>query len=114
MTKTLKKDICGLKVPGVLLEDIDRERIDACVPPALRYACVYWVHHVEQSNSSAALQNPINSFIREHYLHWLEVLALIGKLSDDGVQMAALLGALFVSLLYPAARAQLQLTSNEE
>jgi RecA/RadA recombinase len=114
MTKTLKKDICGLEDPGELMEYIDQERIDACVSPALRYACLYWVHHVEQGHSPAALRKPINSFIREHYLHWLEVLALIGKLSDDGVQMVALLDALFVSLLYLAARAELQLTSNEE
>jgi hypothetical protein len=47
-------------------------------------------------------------------LHCLEVLALIGKLSDDSMQIVALLDALCVSLLYLAARAELQLTSNEE
>jgi hypothetical protein len=63
MTKTLIKDICRLRDPEVLIKDIDQEQIDACVPLAFCYACVYWVHHFEQSHRLAALQNPINSFI---------------------------------------------------
>jgi hypothetical protein len=103
MRNTLKKDICGLKEPGVLIKDIGRELIDACVTPPLRYACLYWVQHVERSHSSATLQNAIDSFMREQILYWLEVLALVGKLSD-GVRMIALLGSLFVSHSYRLAR----------
>jgi hypothetical protein len=99
MTKTLKRDICRLIAPGVLLNEVSRELIDAHVPPSLRYACLYWVEHVKQSLNSLGFQNTIDSFMREHFLHWLEVLALIGKISD-GVEMLALLRTLLVSTLY--------------
>ncbi len=110
MTRTLKKDICCLKQPGVLMRDIGRGRINACVSPSLRYACLYWAQHVERSHSLATLQNPINGFMREHFLHWLEVLALVGKLSD-GLQVVALLDTLFVSLPSLPASAVPKLTS---
>jgi hypothetical protein len=35
MTTTLKRDICGLEEPGVLLDDVDQERVEACVPSSL-------------------------------------------------------------------------------
>jgi hypothetical protein len=46
--------------------------------------------------------------LREHFLHWLEALSLLGKL-DDGVESVALLATLFVSIFllvrtYPAER----------
>jgi hypothetical protein len=50
------------------------------------------------------LPNAINVFIREHFLHWLEVLSLIGKVSDGSETMAHLRN-LFVSVLKtPASR----------
>jgi hypothetical protein len=97
MTKTLKRDISGLKAPGVLLKEVSHELIDARVPPSLRYACLYWVRHVGQSAVAQRLHNLIDSFIRQHLLHWLEVLALIGKVSD-GIEMIALLCTVIVSL----------------
>jgi hypothetical protein len=82
----------------VIVEDIDQALIGSCVSPSLRYACLYWAQHVEQSHNSQTLQYPINYFMHEHFLHWLEVLSLVDKLSE-GVDMVALLGDLFVSLL---------------
>jgi hypothetical protein len=54
MRETLKKDICGLKDPGVLVNEISRDLIDACMPPPLRYTCLYWVEHVEHVESGVA------------------------------------------------------------
>jgi hypothetical protein len=97
MTEALKKDICGLKDPGVLVNYISQDLIEACVPPALRYASVYWVQHVEQSHNLLILLHDIDSFLHGHFLHWLEVLALTKRLCD-GVKMIGRLGSLFVSV----------------
>jgi hypothetical protein len=107
MTKMFKKDICSLAEPGALVKDVDRGWIDACVPPSLRYACLHWVQHVEQSQDLQTLRNPINSFMRGQFLHWLEVLALIGKLSD-GVEMVTILNSLFVSVLHSLGQPRAQ------
>ncbi len=80
MTKTLVKDICGLREPSVLHKDIHQEWLNACIPAPLRYACRYWVQHVKHSHNKDTLQGAINSFLFKHFLHWLEVLHLIDKL----------------------------------
>jgi hypothetical protein len=41
MENMLKRDICGLGSPGILLDDIDPNRIQQCIPPELQYACLY-------------------------------------------------------------------------
>jgi hypothetical protein len=110
MTKTLKKDICGINDPGVLVKDVGVELIDAYVPPSLRYACLYWGQHVQQSQHSPMLLVSVHSFMHEHLLHWFEVLALIGKLTD-GIETVALLCNLFVSTPYQQAGSERLLTS---
>ncbi len=96
MTTCLKKDICGLREPGVLREDVSKEVVDGCISSSLRYACLYWVEHVKQSDNPHIFRDSVNSFIREPFPHWLEVLTLLDKLSD-GLEMLALLSMLFVS-----------------
>lgn len=88
----LREDICGLKMPGRLREDVDRRKIDSCLPSEVQYACLYWVYHLEGSavrlpdgqalpflhDGHQALQ-----FLQHHFLHWLEVLSLIGRISES-------------------------------
>lgn len=99
MDESLMKDICGLREPGALMGDVKVEMIDACVPPSLRYSCLYWGQHVQLCDDPQRLQNAVDGFIRKHLLHWLEVLALIGKL-PHGIEMLALLGKLYVSITF--------------
>jgi hypothetical protein len=92
----LRRDICGLKYPGVLMKDIPQDLRDTCVPLQLRYACLYWVRHVECSQNTQSLEKPINEFLKKHFLHWLEALSLVGRLTDS-VEMITVLGSLYVS-----------------
>jgi type II secretory pathway predicted ATPase ExeA len=95
MNHNLKKNICRLAGPGAITGEIARERLDQHIPPPLRYACLYWVQHIQLSQQAEALRNPVNSFMREHFLHWLEVLGLTGRMSE-AVEALALLGTLYV------------------
>jgi hypothetical protein len=112
MTKTLVKNICGLNEPSVLRKSIHQERLNACIPASLRYACRYWVLHVKHSHNEDALRAEIEIFLFKHLLHWLEVLNLIDKLSD-GIEMIRILYALFVSGREPMANTELWLTKGE-
>jgi hypothetical protein len=78
MMRALKKDICGLKAPGVLIKDVDLMIIDTCVPPSLLYASLYWVQNVERDHNVPRLCNPIYSFMLEYFPHWLKLLAITG------------------------------------
>ncbi len=82
MSEHLRKDICGLKAPGVLLSDVDRREIDRCLTPSLQYACCHWTHHVLRAPEHFVDYNSIVDFLHVHLLHWLEVLSLLERLPE--------------------------------
>jgi hypothetical protein len=97
MTKCLKRDICCLSEPGVLMEDVRQELVDAYISPSLRYACLYWVQHVRQADNPHDFKNMVSGFLRERLLYWLEVLSISGKLSE-GIEMLAVLSRLYLRI----------------
>jgi hypothetical protein len=87
----LKRDICGLKIPGTLIEEVDAREVEKCVPEALRYACVYWVKHLEMGGLVMLHDDgPVHSFLERFLLQWLEVLSLLRRTSDGVLMLAAL------------------------
>ncbi len=64
------------------LSQVDRGRVESRLTPSLRYACCYWVYHVEQAGEMFADFNGILAFLREHLLHWFEALSLLEKLPE--------------------------------
>ena len=82
----LKKDIYGFGHPGGLTAAVDPDRLDERLPPAVQYACRHWVSHWRSSHTLPAYEQNVNSFLRTHLLHWIEALALMGKVGE-GVQM---------------------------
>lgn len=73
----LQQDMCSLVRPGALRSDIDEETIASNLPPELRYACRYWVHHLEQSQQQLNNGDLVHLFLQKHLLHWLEAMSLI-------------------------------------
>ncbi|KAK4220481.1 hypothetical protein QBC38DRAFT_494224 [Podospora fimiseda] len=83
MRQHLKKDICGLQAPGKLRSEIDQQAIKANLSPDIQYACQYWVHHLKESKGTASDGGLVHSFLISHLLHWLEVLCIIGRISES-------------------------------
>jgi len=81
--KCLGKNICHLESHGTLRSGINSRIIDDCLPADVRYACRYWIHHFEQSGRRIRDQDAVHIFLQEHFLHWLEVLSLIGVMSES-------------------------------
>jgi len=73
----LRQNICDLQ-PGTLRSEIDKGKITNYLSPELQYACLYWVYHLKQSRLSISDKAAADSFLREHFLHWLEAMSLIG------------------------------------
>jgi hypothetical protein len=82
MSKKLKKNICGLTSPSVFTKDVDRELINKCISPELQYACLYWVRHCRESGMTLQDGDRASEFFQNFFLHWLEVIVLIGKGSE--------------------------------
>jgi hypothetical protein len=62
------------------LLDLDH-RLRDNVPEHLRYACLYWVHHLtDLPDDSGGLYDKAKAFLFLHLLHWLEVMSLLNMI----------------------------------
>ncbi|KAM0466481.1 hypothetical protein ACHAP7_012209 [Fusarium lateritium] len=83
MKAGLKRDICNIQKLGTARDSIDTNRISRSIPTELQYACVYWFYHLKCSKRS--LKDLTYQFLFDHFLHWIEVLALIGQLTEGAI-----------------------------
>src|SRR4029077_18509385 len=90
LMSTLKRDICGLCTPNILISDIDTNQVKEHLRPEVQYACLYWIQHVLKSGDQLRDGGPVHEFLKEHFLHWLEAMALIGKTTEGIYAIAAL------------------------
>jgi hypothetical protein len=79
----LRENLCSLETPGKFRTEIDCRMINDSLQADVRYACRYWVHHLEQSKSPIRDQGRAHNFLQKHFLHWLEALSLMGKMSES-------------------------------
>ena len=77
MNDSLKRNICELPSYGTERETIDKEVIKQYVPEDLQYSCRYWAQHLVRSNPSTALVSSVFSFLKKHFLHWLEAMNIL-------------------------------------
>ncbi|CZR68414.1 related to WD40-repeat protein (notchless protein) [Phialocephala subalpina] len=82
MSTSLKQDVCGQEAPGTFVADIESSQIDQCLPPEARYACLYWIQHLQKSDAQLCDDDQVHQFLQVHLLHWLEALGWIGKTSE--------------------------------
>ena len=96
MSNKLQKDICNLQMPGFRLSDVKRSSIRNHIPFYVQYACLYWVDHLQQAGSNnqetLTLREDCHvlNFFETHFLHWLEALILISKLSEAVLSIRSL------------------------
>jgi hypothetical protein len=82
MSSLLRHDLCDLCSTGVVIQDIEQERIEQCIPRELQYACLYWVEHYRLSGTHLEDDDVAHRFLKEHFLHWLEAISLMRKGSE--------------------------------
>ena len=83
MNNCLRQNICCLECPGKLRNEIDKKILRDCLPQEVQYACQYWVRHLEQGGRRICDQDEVYVFLQQHFLHWLEALAIMGKISES-------------------------------
>jgi hypothetical protein len=96
----LKEDFCNpktpLQKPGMLRKDISPQIIEQYLPPEVQYACQYWIYHLKESKGEQD-EDKIYQFLKSHFLHWLEALSLIGKMSGSNGLIGTLQSLVAVS-----------------
>jgi hypothetical protein len=84
LNSSLKENICNLQ--GRPANDtIADEMISAHIPEGLSYACIYLASHLtgsgtEETQISDEVYQLLDIFLRDHILHWMECLSLLGQL----------------------------------
>jgi hypothetical protein len=77
-------DICRIGNPSLLNEEVEDlpQRIDGYMSGGLQYSCHSFAYHLgEVSEPSVLVANELNKFAREHLLHWIEAMSLLGKIT---------------------------------
>ena len=97
MSSRLKRDICDLQMPGALRSEVEKGRIEQYLPAHVQYACRYWVDHLTRSDIDLCNDGQIHKFIQEHFLHWLEALGLMERISEGVFMITTLQSLLAVS-----------------
>lgn len=82
MRSHLQKNICNLASPGTHRADINPQHIRQYLPPELQYSCHYWIHHLKKSQALSSEKKDVLLFLQKHFLHWVEVMSLLGLISE--------------------------------
>ena len=104
MSDKLRRDICGLHLPGALAKDVEDDQIERCLSSELQYACQYWVQHLQKSGLPLHDDGPVHMFLQEHWLYWLEALSLMRKISEAILATISLESAVVVRNLMTGIR----------
>ncbi|PGH33420.1 hypothetical protein GX50_03809 [[Emmonsia] crescens] len=81
MSTTLKKYMCSFKSPDALKAAEESSQIEQCLPPEVRYACIYWFQHLQRSGVELKDNDNVHRFLDENLLHWLVALGLMRETS---------------------------------
>ncbi|EAU29371.1 conserved hypothetical protein [Aspergillus terreus NIH2624] len=82
MGQKLKKNMCNLDGDGTLRTEVHGSSIDHHLPLELQYSVRYWVYHLVQSEEPVTGALTAISFLKVHFLHWLEAMSLLGILTE--------------------------------
>jgi hypothetical protein len=84
MKKQLRFNICqvGLKDQYQNLDTLLKKGLDVnCISKELQYAAYYWTNHLSKLEGiDSELSELLEAFSKEHFMHWIEVLAYINQL----------------------------------
>jgi hypothetical protein len=81
MSLVLRRDVYGLRAPGIIIDQVKQPDPDPLA--AIRYFCLYWVDHLLECQSTEDIikdlkdSGQVYSFLRQHFLYWLEALSLL-------------------------------------
>ena len=104
----LQKDICGLKSPGTMVEDVESTVVAQHLSSAIQYSCRYWLDHSERGYKSLNDDGPVYRFLRKSCLYWLEAMSLVGKIPEAITMMMKLESLIDVSRVSWSGRIYLQ------
>ncbi|KAM5341480.1 hypothetical protein ACJ41O_014511 [Fusarium nematophilum] len=86
MTQSLHEDMCEFLLPGTFASEVPRSQIEKKIPEHLRYACRYWVDHLDKLDPAYLEEyamtddGKIHEFLRKCFVYWLEAMSWIREI----------------------------------
>lgn len=96
MRMGLRRNICNLRSYGTLSSEV-KDKVNGSIPEELRYACRYWVYHLQKASTILSFEGSIHTLLQTCFLHWLEAMSLMGVLSETLEMMVTLKESIQVS-----------------
>ena len=104
MSHTLRENMCDLQWPGTSVAEAHKKFSQSSFT-YIGYACCYWVDHLTDASrdehdplSPSDNEEKVKMFLWNH-LHWLEVLSILGKVSEGILMLKCLPSLINVSFL---------------
>jgi hypothetical protein len=104
MSNSLKRNACGLKALGTLAANVASSQIEQCLPPEVRYVCLYWIQHLQKSDAQLCDNDQVHQFLQVHLLHWLEALGWMGKTLEGILAITSLESIALVRIYFRVSR----------
>ncbi|EER43399.1 NACHT and WD40 domain-containing protein [Histoplasma capsulatum var. duboisii H88] len=82
MQHKLRKNICNLPGDGTERGGVDLNSVSHHLSPELHYACRYWAQHLIQSQEPITEMVNAFSFLKLHFLHWVEAMSILVIISE--------------------------------
>jgi hypothetical protein len=82
MSSSLKHDIYRVNAPGALAANVKTSQVEQYLTLEVQYACLYWIQHLQKSGTRLCDDDKIHNFLKEHFLHWLEALSWMRRVSE--------------------------------
>ena len=94
---TLKNDLLNVRKLGIRRTEFSKQRVTDLIAPDVTYACCYWVWHLMESQENIRDDGLVHTFLKLHFLHWLEALSWLGRLSNVVAYISSLRSSVKVS-----------------
>jgi energy-coupling factor transporter ATP-binding protein EcfA2 len=96
--RTLRKDICDFRDPGVSRAAINPSVIKSHICRSVQYASSWW-HHLQRGNKRGASYDSLVPTLKIHFLHWLECLSILDRLPFASKAVRELCASLMVIII---------------
>lgn len=100
LSSLLKQDIYGVGDFGARAAKVERKQLENCIPPKMRYTCLYCTNHLAKSSVLLRDNNKVHEFLKQHCLHWLKALSWMSKVSEGIYAISSLESIAPVSTLH--------------
>ena len=101
MSELLKQDVFGGEYTGTLGASAAGSQLDRFLPLEVQYACINWVHHLQNGHTGVTMDSPAINFLNAHLLDWLEAMGWMQKITEAIDMIVSLKSMSHVRSAYP-------------